>query len=217
MQRKARRRARRSGHACQWTRCGRQRWISGKSGRPLVTNGVPGWAAPSGARNARQPASRSVPLVDEARSLIRTSRASVVAPNHQVGHAVLGGGPVRDRVDELASNTCAPRCWIHPHGDELHPFLFDELPADDTDHRRAFVGQQSERDVGQARRPALSGGVDPVVIARAEGCGSFGKRRQSHRPKRLPIVSPDLRNLHQPDVSKCRDVRTSSIRRFLAF
>lgn len=82
--------------------------------------------------------------------------------------------------------------------------VFDKLSADDPDHRRAFVRQESQRNLGQAGLPAFSGGVDPVVIARTERRWGLGQRRQPHRPKPLPIGRPDPRYLHQPDPSKDR-------------
>jgi hypothetical protein len=68
------------------------------------------------------------PLVDESRSLVRLSRASVIAANHQVDHAVPASGPARHRIDESPGNTLASSCRSHPHGDELDQFSSTSCP-----------------------------------------------------------------------------------------
>ena len=134
--------------------------------------------------------------VDEPSPFIRLSRASVVAANHQVGRPALASGPIHDRADELTGNTRASSCRSHPHRDQFNPFLSDRLSADDTDHLRRFMRQESQRNLTQAGLPALGGGIDPVGMSRTEGRRRLGQRRWSNRPKRLPIGRSDPRDVH---------------------
>ena len=140
--------------------------------------------------------------VDEPSPLIRPSRAGVVAANHQVGRPVLPSGPIHDRADELAGNTRASSCRSHPHRNQLNPSLSDRLSADDTDILRRFLRQESQRNLSQAGLPALGWGIDPVGIARTEGCWRLGQRRQPHRPKPLPVGRSDPRDVHPAETSK---------------